>query len=265
MAILNVTPDSFSENGLNFNQSLAVDAAKRMVDEGADILDIGGESTRPGADPVESEVEIARVVPVIKASVSLGVPISIDTRKGIVAQAALEAGATIVNDVTALSDPQMLPVCVDSGCHVCLMHIQGEPQTMQNHPQYGDVVVEVFDYLEQRAMEVEAQGISRSKIWLDPGIGFGKSALHNLLLLHALPNLVSVGYPVLIGVSRKSFIGVLSGANVGQRLPGTLAAQVLAQHAGVKIIRAHDVKEARQAIDVAAAILTPSSFSRLPA
>ena len=254
MAILNVTPDSFSENGLNFNQSLAVDAAKRMVDEGADILDIGGESTRPGADPVESEVEIARVVPVIKASVSLGVPISIDTRKGIVAQAALEAGATIVNDVTALSDPQMLPVCVDSGCHVCLMHIQ-----------YGDVVVEVFDYLEQRAMEVEAQGISRSKIWLDPGIGFGKSALHNLLLLHALPNLVSVGYPVLIGVSRKSFIGVLSGANVGQRLPGTLAAQVLAQHAGVKIIRAHDVKEARQAIDVAAAILTPSSFSRLPA
>jgi len=264
MAILNVTPDSFSEKGLNFNQSNAIDAAKRMADEGADILDVGGESTRPGANVVPVEEEIRRIVPVVEAIQKLGIPISVDTRKWQVAKTALEHGACIVNDVTALVDPEMVSVCETTACTVCLMHMKGEPQTMQLTPEYTDVVTEVESFLIQRALSVEKQGIHKSRIWLDPGIGFGKSGQHNFLLLNGLPHLVHAGYPVLIGVSRKSFIGALTGALVEDRLPGTLAAQILAQQAGVRIIRSHDVKEARQAIDVAATILRPSLFSTHP-
>ena len=265
MGILNVTPDSFSENGLNFNKSDAIDAAKRMIQEGADILDVGGESTRPGAAPVTVDEELRRVVPVIGAIAGLGAPISIDTRKALVARAALDAGASIVNDVTALKDPSMVEVCAGAECFVCLMHMKGEPQTMQKDPVYDDVVAEVKAYLLDRADSVEKAGISKERIWLDPGIGFGKTALHNFLLLNSLSVLVECGYPVLVGVSRKSFVGAATGAPADRRLAGSIAAQVLAQSSGVKVVRAHDVAEARQAIDVAAAILKPSSFSKHPA
>jgi dihydropteroate synthase len=269
MGILNVTPDSFSEQGLNFKTQDAIDAGLRMVlDEGADLLDVGGESTRPGAAPVSEEEEIRRVAPVIEAlaAIPLSIPISIDTRKPAVAKAALSAGARIVNDVTALEDPEMQAVCDQGWATVCLMHMKGAPQTMQANPVYEDVVSEVLAFLIERAGIVQNAGITAARIWIDPGIGFGKTPMHNLELLHNLSRFVETGFPVLIGVSRKSSIGVYAGgAPVDQRLPGTLAAQVLAQHAGVRIIRAHDVKAARQAIDVAAAILKPSSFSKRPA
>lgn len=265
MGILNVTPDSFSERGLNYNRSVAIAAAKRMVDEGADLIDIGGESTRPGSNAVPVEEEIARVCPVIEAAAGLGVPISVDTKKHEVARVALEAGASIVNDVSALGDPQMVGVCADSGCLVCLMHMKGDPSTMQRSPAYDDVVAEVTGFLLDRSALAISNGIGRDRIWLDPGIGFGKTVIHNLELLHSLPRLVASGHPILVGVSRKSFIGAISGADVDCRIPGTLAAQVLAQVAGVRVIRAHDVGEARQSIDVAAAILRPSLFSKRPA
>ena len=263
MGIVNVTPDSFSEHGLNFNRSDAVDAGLKMFDEGADLLDIGGESTRPGADPVSIEEELRRVVPVIEVLAAKGIALSIDTRKAAVAKVALSAGALIVNDVTALGDPEMASVCASTGCFLCLMHMQGAPQTMQANPTYDDVVSEVLQFLLDRACLAEQSGIAGEKVWIDPGIGFGKTPMHNLLLLNSLSRLAESGYPVLIGVSRKSSIGVFAGgATVEHRLPGTLAAQVLAQAFGVRVIRAHDVGEARQAIDVAAAILRPSSFSK---
>jgi dihydropteroate synthase len=263
MGIVNVTPDSFSENGVNFLPSEAIDAGKRMLDEGADLLDIGGESTRPGAAPVEQEEEIRRILPVIKALASVGAVISVDTRKSAVASAALDAGAVIVNDVSSFQDREMLSVCVNAKCTVCLMHMQGVPETMQANPSYDNVVHDVLEYLLDRAQLAKEFRLHPSQIWIDPGIGFGKTPMHNLVLLNHLADFVKTGYPVLIGVSRKSSIGTFAGGvPVDQRLPGTLAAQVLAQAAGVRIIRAHDVKEARQAIDVAAAIIKPSSFSK---
>ena len=265
MGIVNVTPDSFSEHGVNFNRLDAIDAGKRMLDEGADILDIGGESTRPGAVLVSTDEELQRVLPVIEGLARVGARISIDTRKSKVAAAALQAGAVIVNDVTAFEDDDMLSVCADADCIVCAMHMQGMPPTMQDHPVYDEVVPDVLVYLVDRAQLAKLHGLPSSQIWIDPGIGFGKTPMHNLLLLNHLSEFVETGYPVLIGVSRKSSIGIYAGgAPVDQRLPGTLAAQVLAQAAGVRIVRAHDVKEARQAIDVAAAILKPSSFSSRP-
>ena len=266
MGIVNVTPDSFSENGVNFLTSTAIDAGTRMLDEGADILDVGGESTRPGAVPISAEEESRRVLPVIEGLARIGARISVDTSKATVAAAALRAGAVIVNDVTAYRDKDMLSVCLEAKCTVCAMHMQGMPPTMQVNPTYDEVVPDVLAYLVDRAQAAERVGLPRSQIWIDPGIGFGKSPMHNLLLLNHLNEFVQTEYPVLIGVSRKSSIGAFAGgAPVDQRLPGTLAAQVLAQAAGVRIIRAHDVKEARQAIDVAAAILKPSSFSMRPA
>ena len=265
MGILNVTPDSFSELGVNFNKSDAIIAAERMIEAGADIIDVGGESTRPGAAPVSVDDEIRRVAPVIESIAKLGVPISIDTRKAEVARIALGLGAAIVNDVSALGDPEMAMRCIEHGCYVCLMHMKGEPQTMQHSPTYEDVVQEVYDYLLARASFAEKCGIDQGKVWLDPGFGFGKTGQHNYRLLHAIPRFVASAFPILIGVSRKSFIGALSSAPVDKRLPGTLAAQVLAQATGAKIIRAHDVAEARQAIDVAATILKPSLFSTRPA
>ena len=266
MGIVNVTPDSFSENGLNYDPYDAVEAGKRMMDEGADILDVGGESTRPGAATVDAEEELRRVIPVIEGLVALGAKVSVDTRKSEVARRALSIGATIVNDVTALGDPAMLACCTKARSAVCLMHMQGGPETMQRQPYYDDVVSEVLKFLLERADLALKAGITQSQIWLDPGIGFGKTPMHNLLLLNHLSTFVATGFPIMIGVSRKSSIGVYAGgAPVDQRLPGTLAAQVLGQAAGVRIVRAHDVKEARQAIDVAGAILKPSSFSKRPA
>lgn len=256
MGILNVTPDSFSDGGLYPDPASAVARGLQMVAEGADLVDVGGESTRPGASGVSVQEELARVVPVVKGLVAEGVPVSIDTRKAVVAQAALDAGAFLVNDVSGLSDPAMRTLVAARKCWVCIMHMQGEPGTMQNAPHYGDVVADVLHWLEQQAKVMVNAGLASDRIWIDPGIGFGKTVEHNLALLGNVERFVETGFPVLIGVSRKSFLGHLGGGLPPlERLPGTLAAQVLAQAKGARIIRAHDVAEAKRAIDVAAAIL----------
>ncbi len=260
MGILNVTPDSFSDGGLFLDGEAAIEHGLRLVAEGADIVDVGGESTRPGAQPVDVSEELRRVVPVVSALARHGIAVSIDTMKPEVARAALESGATIVNDVSGLRSSEMRKVCAESGATVCIMHMLGEPRTMQTAPAYGDVVREVSDYLVGQAELAIREGIAKERIWLDPGIGFGKTVDQNLMLLKNLPKLVEQGYPVLVGVSRKSFLGKLGGseevpATMGDRLPGTLAAQVLAVSLEATIIRCHDVREARLSLQVAEAIL----------
>lgn len=261
MGILNVTPDSFSDGGLCFDPHVAIETGLRLQREGADLVDVGGESTRPGAEPVSEAEEIRRVERVVGVLAEQGVPVSIDTSKARVAKVAIEAGAVMVNDVTAGRDEAMAPLCGSTpGLSVCLMHMLGEPRTMQSDPRYGDVVSEVRDFLVARAAVFEEFGVPSGRIWIDPGIGFGKNLGHNLDLLARLPVFVETGYPVAIGVSRKSFLGRLlrvegEPAPIAERLEGTLAAQVLAQASGVGLIRAHDVIAARRAIDVAAAIL----------
>jgi dihydropteroate synthase len=255
MGVLNVTPDSFSDGGRFGRTEAAVEAGLAMAAAGADWVDVGGESTRPGAEPVPLEEELARTIPVVLALAAEGVRTSIDTMKPQVAAEALAAGAAMVNDVTALRAPAMREVCAAARCEVCLMHMQSEPRTMQLEPKYGDVVEEVRTFLLAAAALAEQEGVARQRIWLDPGIGFGKTLEHNLQLLRHLDRLVAAGYPVLIGASRKSFIGALTGAGTANRLPGTIAAHVLAQAGGVRMVRVHDVAEARQAADVAAAIL----------
>lgn len=259
MGILNVTPDSFSDGGHHFEFGRAVEWALRMMEDGADLIDVGGESTRPGSEPVSEEDEIRRVVPVIDVLTVKGVPSSVDTMKPGVAKAALAAGASVANDVGGLRDPAMIQVCAEVGCTVCAMHMLGLPKTMQRSPHYEDVVEEVLAFLLGAAARAESGGVARERIWIDPGIGFGKTLDHNLTLLRNLKRFVGTGYPVLIGVSRKSFLGKLLGAAnaplpVEDRLEGTLAAQVWAQIHGAKIIRAHDVKAARRAIDAVAGI-----------
>lgn len=257
MGILNVTPDSFSDGGVHFDSDVAVEAGLRMVAEGADLIDIGGESTRPNAEPVAIHEELRRVLPVIEQLSSAGVAVSIDTMKPEVAKEALRAGAVVVNDVTALGSPGMAEIVAGAGCIVCLMHMKGTPQTMQVDPQYDDVVAEVRSYLISRAEFAESAGVRQDRIWIDPGIGFGKTVGHNLSLLKGLNQLTETSYPVLIGVSRKSFLGKLSGAEVlpvGERIEASLAAQSLAQAAGAKIIRVHDVLGARRALDLVAAV-----------
>lgn len=260
MGILNVTPDSFSDGGRHFDLDSAVAAAERMVEEGADIVDVGGESTRPGAEPVPLAEEIRRVVPVVERLARQGVAVSIDTRKAGVAERALDAGAAIVNDVSGLEDPAMTSLCARAGCIVCLMHMRGTPQTMRQLARYEDVVEEVREYLVRRTAEVEAAGIARDRVWIDPGIGFAKTGRHDLQILHRLERFVDTGYPVLVGLSRKSFIGRLTGAP-GEPLPpedrleGTLALNVYAQIKGAKILRVHDVKAARRAVDAVDAAL----------
>ncbi len=259
MGILNITPDSFSDGGVHFRAEDAVRSGLTMLQNGADILDIGGESTRPGAEEVPIGEELRRVLPVVDALAKAGAIISIDTKKASVAEAALDAGAQIVNDITALSDPEMRDLCAERNCRVCLMHMQGTPQTMQKQPVYGDVVEDVFGFLVQRAEEVAGAGVRRENIWIDPGIGFGKTVEHNLALLRNLGKFTGSGYPVLIGVSRKSFIGRLLGKSEPlpseDRLEGTLALQALAQLDGAAIIRAHDVKESRRVINTLAAVV----------
>ncbi len=252
MGILNVTPDSFSDGGQHNDLKQAVARAEAMVDEGADILDIGGESTRPGADFVSNAEEIARTAPVIKALGHLTAPISIDTRKSDVAQAAAKAGALIFNDVSALSfDPDSLATAAKLNIPVCLMHASGDPKTMQANPSYDHVLLDVYDYLEARRDAALDAGIALNNIILDPGIGFGKTLEHNLTLLKGLSLFHGLGCPILLGASRKRFIGTLTGSEVASdRMPGSVAVALEAVRQGVQILRVHDVAETKQALTV---------------
>lgn len=268
MGILNVTPDSFSDGGDFLNPERAAEQAVTMLDEGAQIIDVGGESTRPGSDPVSPEEELRRVVPAIHGILEARPEaiISIDTYRAATAGAALEAGAHIVNDVTALrGDPELANVVADAGCPVVLMHMLGEPKTMQQEPRYEDVVREVRDFLAARAEYAEAAGVEPENIILDPGIGFGKTLEHNLALLNHLDSIGEPGYPVLLGASRKSFIGRLSGLEAAKdRVAGTVATSVLGYERGATFFRVHDVRANREALEVAAAILGSSNDPGLP-
>lgn len=248
MGILNVTPDSFSDGGRYLDRDDAVARGVAMVEEGADILDVGGESTRPGAEPVDAEEEAGRVVPVIaELSRRTKAAISVDTAKAEVAIRAIDAGACIVNDITALADPAMTAAAVKSGAGVLLMHMQGTPRTMQANPQYADVVAEVTEFLRARVEAAVAAGVRRESIAVDPGIGFGKTVGHNVRLLSGLPALVGLGRPVVVGVSRKSFLGKLTGRDVHERLAAGLAALAFCRLNGAHVFRVHDVAESKDA------------------
>jgi dihydropteroate synthase len=256
MGVVNVTPDSFSDGGLYFEAGAAVAHGEQLARDGACILDVGGESTRPGAEKVPADEELRRVVPAVEGLAGGAAQISIDTSKALVAEAALDAGAEIVNDVTALrGDPEMAALCADRGATVVLMHMLGSPRTMQRNPVYEDVVADVKAFLAGRVEAAMAAGVEEERIWLDPGIGFGKTAEHNLELLQRLSELGALGRPLVIGTSRKSFIGKLDGSDAGERLGGTIASSVLAAAEGAEILRVHDVAEVGQALAVAAAIL----------
>jgi dihydropteroate synthase len=252
MGVLNVTPDSFSDGGRWDGADDAAAAGRRMAAEGAAIVDVGGESTRPGAAPVGEGTELSRILPVLER-LRGEIPLSIDTRRASVALRALELGAILVNDVSAASDPEMLPLVADRGAGIVLMHMRGEPATMQQGPEYRDVVGEVEGFLLSRAEAALACGVKRHRILIDPGIGFGKTLDHNLALLAALPRLAGHGWPVLVGVSRKRFLGELTGREVGQRRAATVAAVALAAFRGAAVVRVHDVPPARDAIAVARA------------
>lgn len=255
MGIVNVTPDSFSDGGQFSSANLAVEHALQLIAEGADILDVGGESTRPGAKPVSLDEELSRVIPVIKALSHIAtVPISIDTYKPEVMRQAILAGADIVNDVRALQEQGALEAVVNSKVGVCLMHMQGIPQTMQLKPVYEDVVSEVKQFLIDRLNVVMAHGVSKNRILLDPGFGFGKTRIHNIALIQHLDSLLDMGQPLLVGLSRKSVLGAIAGGDEGQRLYASIAASVIAAMKGAKIIRVHDVKATVDALKVVAAI-----------
>lgn len=257
MGIVNVTPDSFYDGGKRFDSARAVADACEMVDAGAEILDVGGESTRPGAQPVSFDEELRRVLPVIRElRKNLNVPISIDTYKEAVARAALDAGADIVNDISALQfDPAMAALVAAEGVPLILMHMQGVPRTMQREPHYRDVVQEVRDFLADRVGSANQAGIDKERLIVDPGIGFGKTLVHNLALLKNLKSLKTLGQPLLVGVSRKAFIGkLLNTASPEERLEGSLAAAVAAALSGANIMRVHDVRETVRALRVADAI-----------
>ena len=255
MGVLNITPDSFSDGGAWFAPEQAVAHAQRMVDDGAAIIDVGGESTRPGAVPVTLEEELRRVIPVIEAlHASVSVPVSIDTRKPEVMRAAVAAGAGLINDVSALQAPGAIGTAAGLGVPVCLMHMQGIPESMQDNPDYRDVVGEVQTFLVGRARACEAGGIAPGRILLDPGFGFGKTTGHNLQLLQHLDMLVQAGYPVLVGLSRKSLIGNVLGLPVDKRLYPGVALAVLAVWNGAALVRCHDVRETREAIEMCQAV-----------
>jgi len=255
MGILNVTPDSFSDGGRHADIDAAVEWGLGMAAEGAAIIDVGGESTRPGAAPVELEAELARVVPVIeRLARRAGVPISVDTTKPEIMRAAVAAGACLINDVRALQAPGALAAVAETGAGVCLMHMRGEPRTMQVDPQYRSVVDDVRQDLKGRIEACEAAGIPRERICIDPGIGFGKRPEHNLALLAALDRLADPGIPVLVGVSRKSLLGIITGRPTGERLAGSVALAALSVMRGAAIIRAHDVAATVDAVKVASAL-----------
>ena len=259
MGVVNVTPDSFSDGGLFLDADAAVDHGRRLASEGAAILDVGGESTRPGAAPVAEDEELRRALPVVERLAAdagaPGVRVSIDSTKSGVARAALKAGAAIVNDVSAFRfDPGLAGLVAEAGADCCLMHMLGEPRTMQEDPRYDDVVSDVKAFLEERLAFATSEGIAEERVWLDPGIGFGKTVEHNLELLRRLDEIVAIGRPVVIGTSRKSFLGKLAGGRAeGERLPGTIATNVLALERGASVFRVHDVAQNVDALAVAAA------------
>lgn len=243
MGVLNVTPDSFSDGGNFFETRQALAQAERLLRAGADLIDVGGESTRPGAPPVPAEEELKRVLPIVNDLVRQGAMVSVDTSKAEVMRAVLDAGAHLINDVQALRRPDALQAVAGSEAALCLMHMQGTPQTMQTAPHYDAVVAEVREFLQTRLAECEAAGVARSRLLIDPGFGFGKTLQHNLALLKDLASLQSLGVPVLVGLSRKSMLGAITGRSVEQRLAGSLALAYAALEGGARIIRAHDVAE----------------------
>ncbi len=259
MGVVNVTPDSFSDGGRFLDADAAIVHGRRLAGEGADILDVGGESTRPGAEPVSEREELARVLPVLEGlAASTTAALSIDTSKVWVARAAIDAGATLVNDVTAFrAEPALAGLVAERGVRCCLMHMLGEPRTMQDDPRYDDVVSDVKSFLEERMAFAVTEGVSEERIMLDPGIGFGKQLEHNLELLRRLDELVAIGRPVVVGTSRKSFLGAITGREVDERLPGTIATNVLALERGATVFRVHDVAPMRDALEVALATVSP--------
>ena len=258
MGVVNVTPDSFSDGGRFLEAHAAIAHGLALASEGADVVDVGGESTRPGAEPVGEAEERRRVLPVIEGLVAGGARVSIDTSKAAVASEALDAGAGLVNDVTALrGDPAMAELVAERGVECCLMHMLGDPRTMQRAPAYDDVVDDVRAFLEERLAFAVSRGIDERRVLLDPGIGFGKTVEHNLTLLRRLDEIVAIGRPVVIGTSRKSFLGTIArDAPVDARLPGTIATNVLALERGASVFRVHDVAPVHDALEVAAATLT---------
>jgi len=255
MGIVNITPDSFSDGGRHFDTDAAIAHCHRLAEDGADILDIGGESTRPGAAVVSIEEEIRRIVPIIEATATrLDIPISVDTCKPEVARAALDAGAAIINDVTAGRHPDMFPLAAERGVPIVLMHMQGTPRTMQDEPHYDDVVAEIGAFLAQRLDAAAAAGVARERVILDPGIGFGKTVRHNFEIIERLPELQAAGCPLLLGPSRKAFIGKTLGVAAGERLMGTTAAVAACVLGAAHIVRVHDVAEIRQVCDILDAV-----------
>jgi dihydropteroate synthase len=254
MGVLNVTPDSFADGGRFLSEAHAIERVREMLSDGADIIDIGGESTRPGAAPTTEDEELGRVIPLLRAVRSAcddkAVPISVDTRKTAVMRAAIAAGASMINDVSALRGPGALGAVVGTDVGVCLMHMRGEPENMQQLAEYTDVVAEVGAFLSERASACAAAGIDHDRIVLDPGFGFGKTVEHNLDLLRGLPRIVALGYPVLVGLSRKSTIGALTGRAVDDRTTGSVAAALAAVSRGASIVRVHDVRETVDALKV---------------
>ncbi len=256
MGILNVTPDSFSDGGRFFEHGAALAHGRKLAEEGADLVDVGGESTRPGAEPVGAEEEHRRVIPVVEILAAEGIDVSIDTTKVAVARPALEAGAAVVNDVSAFRfEPELAGLTAATGATCVLMHMLGEPRRMQDDPRYQDVVAEVAAFLEERLAFAVSEGVCEDRVWLDPGIGFGKSPEHNLELLRRLDEIAALGRPVVIGTSRKSFLGRLTGRGEEGRLAGTLATNVMALERGATVFRVHDVVEVGDALRVAEAVL----------
>lgn len=256
MGVVNVTPDSFSDGGLRLEANVAIAAGLDMASQGASIIDVGGESTRPGADPVPADVELSRVLPVVQGLVADGVVVSIDTSKPAVARAAVDAGAEIINDVTAASHPEMASVMARSGAGVVLMHMQGTPRTMHERPHYEDVVEDVSAYLTSRAVAVVGASVDSERVAIDPGIGFGKTAAHNIELINGLDKISSLGYPVVLGASRKSFLGVLTGIEEPSDRDGaTAVTTALGFERGARIFRVHEVPGSRVALSLAAAIV----------
>lgn len=250
MGIVNVTPDSFSDGGRHLQRDAALAHARQLIEEGADMLDIGGESTRPGAAAVGVQEELDRVLPVLEGLRGAAVPLSVDTRKPEVMRAVLAAGADMINDVNALREPEALAAVASSNAAVCLMHMQGDPESMQFEPHYRDVLSEVMTFLRMRMAMVQAAGIARERIVLDPGFGFGKTLAHNVALLHGLGAFADLGVPVLAGLSRKSMLGALTGQPVERRLAASVAAALLAVERGARIVRVHDVRATVDALKV---------------
>ena len=253
MGVVNVTPDSFSDGGRYLDPALAIAHARRLADEGADLIDVGAESSRPGAPGIPADEELSRLVPVLEGLRDLPIPVSVDTTKAEVMRVAIVAGAAMINDITALRSPGALEAVARSDAAVCLMHMQGEPRTMQREPRYGDVVAEVKAFLAERVAEAQAHGIPRERIVIDPGFGFGKTVEHNFELLRNLERFAEMGLPVMAGWSRKSTLGAVTGRASGERLAASIAAALLAVQHGARILRVHDVAATRDALAVLAA------------